>query len=157
LREIIHDLCKAAAFGCRYPFESQSLGIEPDQRQQFPAQMHQAQGKVIALGDVVALARPTAADEYPVFSIGKRTEHTCQVNSAGAHDTNNLDIRRILLSGNSSQVRGGITSPIAEEAQYFGPELTRRRHYSLPLMSPIMYQCKAALPILFSIRPHRSG
>jgi hypothetical protein len=157
LREIIHNLCIAAAFGCRYPFKSQSLRVKPDQRQQFTAQMHHAQGKVIAFGDVLALARPTTADEHPVFSIGKRTEHKCQVDSAGAHDADDLDIGRILLSGNSSQVRGGITSPIAEEAQYFGPELTRRRHYSLPLMSPIMYQCKAALPIPFSIRPHRSG
>jgi hypothetical protein len=58
--------------------------------------MHHAQGKVIALGDVVALTRPTTADEHPVFSIGKRTEHKCQVDPAGAHDANYLYIRRIL-------------------------------------------------------------
>ena len=42
-----------------------------------------------------------------------------EVDPARAHDAHDLDLMSILLSGNSSQISGGVTSPGATERQDF--------------------------------------
>ncbi|VTR63832.1 hypothetical protein DESC_100028 [Desulfosarcina cetonica] len=112
-REIVHDLGVAHALGGADPFDAQPLGVQADMGQQFAAQVHEEQRFVVPLGQVVALPRPAAADEHAVHAIFKGAQQEGQVHPAGTHETNDLDIRCILLSGNSSQVRSGISSPVA--------------------------------------------
>jgi hypothetical protein len=80
--------------------------------------MGHAQRVVIALRDVVAFAEPAAADEHTVGSLGESPQNERKVHPPRAHETDYPDFRRILQSGNSSQVSGGVSSPVAQEAQY---------------------------------------
>jgi hypothetical protein len=93
--------------------------------------MQRAQRQKVAFGDIMAFSGPAAANDHTVFSIQKSPEDKGQIDPSRAHDTNNLDIRGILLSGNSSQVRGGVSSPIAQKTQESGLELDSCSHSCL--------------------------
>ena len=82
------------------------------------------------MGNVVAFIEMAGADKYPIRSLGESPEYMGQVDSAGTHDANKPHFGGILQSGNSSQVRGPVCSPMAYKSQYFRFVLEACAHVS---------------------------
>ena len=65
-----------------------------------------------------------------VQSLFEGPGHDGRVDPAGAHDANDLDVGRVLQSGNSSQVSGGVPSPRTAECEYLRGKVVG--HYQPP-------------------------
>jgi hypothetical protein len=87
---------------------------------------------VVSIRNVMAFVQVATSDEHAVHSIGEGTENEGQVNSPAAHDADQFDISRILLSGNSSQIGSAVRSPIAHEAKDIRLEFKSRTHSVSP-------------------------
>ena len=86
---------------------------------------------VIAMGDIVAFIQAAAANKNAISAFGEGPEDKFQVDSSGTHNANEPDIRRILQSGNSSQVSGAVCSPMAYKTNDCGSEQRACTHVYL--------------------------
>jgi hypothetical protein len=67
------------------------------------------------MGNVVAFTQMAGTDKDPIGSLGESPEYMAQVDPAGTHDANKPHFGGILQSGNSSQVRSAVGSPMADK------------------------------------------
>jgi hypothetical protein len=67
--KIRHYFGKADTLRSGYPFETQSIRIEPDLPHQFFGKDYHAHCMVVPLGVIVAFAQPATADENPVLPL----------------------------------------------------------------------------------------
>src|SRR5660397_268842 len=96
LAKVIHDLSITGAFTGRYPFNPQSLRVNPYVLQQFPAQMHHVQRIPVSCLDVVALTQPATTNEYTVIAVQESPYYELRINSTSAHEPNIPNIWHIL-------------------------------------------------------------
>jgi len=59
----------------------------------------------------------SAAHEHPVYACRKGRDGEKGIHSAGAHDSDHPDVRRILKPGNPRRVGCSIATPVAKESQ----------------------------------------
>jgi len=87
---------------------------------------------VIPICNVVALVEVAPANKHSVHSIRESTKYKCQVDSPAAHHSDKLNIGRVLLSGDSSQVGSAVRSPVTYETQDTWLEFKSCAHSSPP-------------------------
>jgi hypothetical protein len=109
---------KTDAFAGRYPFQSQSAGIQPDLFQHFLGDIHCAEGVIISGSDVVAVVQMAASYKNGILSGGESPEYMRQINPGRTHDPNEPDIGGVLESGDTRQIRTSVAAPVAYETQH---------------------------------------
>jgi len=120
----------------RHELDVHPFRLQPDVFHDSFTQKRHVECMVIAMGHIIALIQPAAADKHAVFPVKEGLEYKFRVDSAGTHDANQPDLRCILQSGNSSQVSSPVCSPVTYKAQYPGFEFDSCAHALSPFRYP---------------------
>jgi hypothetical protein len=81
-----------------------------------PAEMLRDHGIVIT-DLVMTFLQLSAAHEYPIGACREGFDDEQGIHSAGTHDSDRSDVRRVLKTGNPRRISRRIAAPVAEETQ----------------------------------------
>jgi hypothetical protein len=62
----------------------------------------------------MTFTKPATTNKYPIHATGEGPEYMLGINPSGAHQPYNPDIGRVLITGNSCQIRSTVATPVAK-------------------------------------------
>ena len=110
--DFIHKLCKLRTFAGANPTSPNAVFIQSQRFKDLLQHSNTASGFIVT-GNIVAIARVTTTNHDAVSAGEERFNHVYRVDSAAAHHSDRVDIRWILRSGSTGEVRGGTSAPVA--------------------------------------------
>ncbi len=102
-------------FGCGNPFQLQATLINSKQPEHFPGFFNDLAASDITF-QVMTISDMSAGHQHTVRPSQKRLKQEAVIHPAGAHQTDQTDIGRILHAGDPCQVGPGISAPVANKS-----------------------------------------
>jgi plasmid stability protein len=87
---------------------------------------------VVVSGYIMAIARMATADPHTVSTSLKSLHNELRVKPARAGEANDPEVRGIVKPADASQIRGPVSTPIAEEGHNFGFKITHTQPQFVP-------------------------
>jgi hypothetical protein len=112
------DFSKTDSLGSRNPFQGQTVIVDAKKCQQFTSHFDDPYSLLITI-QVMAVTNVSATYKYPVSTQLKRLQDEIGINPARTHHADNTDVGRILKAAYSSQISGGIGTPVATKRYDF--------------------------------------
>jgi hypothetical protein len=114
LYDLADDLRKFSPFRRGDPGELDPAFFKPEVFEE-PFQGCRLSSPHIVPGEIMAVSRMTPRDQHSIDPALKGLENKERVDSTGAGDPDDADVRRILDPRCSGKVRPGIRTPVTEE------------------------------------------